>query len=158
MAGPQPEFRPGTGYRDYAHRDIEQDFLLFDIILLLSGALAALGMLNGQLLAALERQKELGALRALGTDGRQIAGLVLLEALVVGLCGGLLGALLGTALAPIIVRALTAISGLPLPSVGPGLALPGGLLGAVALAFAASLYPLWRMSRTDPVAAVRSPG
>ncbi len=157
--GPRPpEFRSGTGYRDFALLDIERDFVLFDIILLLSGALAALGMLNGQLLAALERSKELGALRALGVDGRQIAGLVLLEALVVGLVGGVLGALLGASLAPIVVRSLQELSGLGLPQVGPGWALPEGVLGALLLAFAASVYPLWRMIRTDPVAAVRSPG
>ena len=73
-------------------------------------------MLNGQLLAALERTKELGVLKAMGVTRSQVAGMVLCEALVIGVLGGLLGTALGAALAPVIVRALEALSGLDLPT------------------------------------------
>src|SRR5205814_3867140 len=71
--------------------DIDHDFLLFDCILGLTALLAAMGVLNGLLLSALERTKELGVLKALGTSRRQITGMVLCESAVVGLLGGLLG-------------------------------------------------------------------
>src|SRR2546427_8045325 len=86
--------------------DLTKDFLLFDCILGLTALLAGLGVLNGLLLSALERTKELGVLKALGTSRRQITGMVMCESAVVGLLGGLLGTALGAAMTPLIVRAL----------------------------------------------------
>ena len=71
--------------------DLTVDFVLFDVILSLTALLAGLGVLNGQLLAAIERRKELGILVALGTSRAQLAGVVLVESAVVGLVGGALG-------------------------------------------------------------------
>lgn len=136
--------------------DIERDFILFDVILVLTVALAGLGVLNGQLLAALERAKELGILRALGTTRRQIAGAVLLESLVVGLFGGALGVALGFALGPVIVGSLRVISGLPLPPPGVSVNMAWGWGGAVAVAILAGIYPMWRMNRMSATTAVRS--
>ncbi len=137
-------------------KDIARDFVLFDIIILLTVMLAGLGVLNGQLLSALERSKELGVLKALGASRAQIAGHVLLESLVVGAIGGGLGAALGAGLTPVIVRALRVVSGLPLPSVGPGWWSLAGWGGAVVVAVLAALYPIWRMNRGNAVAAVRT--
>ncbi|NUP97413.1 MAG: ABC transporter permease [Planctomycetaceae bacterium] len=138
--------------------DIARDFLLFDIILALTLALAGLGVLNGQLLSALERSKELGVLKALGMSWQQVFGSVMLESLVVGVVGGALGAALGAAVIPVVVQALTVISGLPLPVAGPGIFLPLGFAGAVLVSLAAGLYPVWRMHRNDAIAAVRLGG
>jgi putative ABC transport system permease protein len=46
----------------------------------------------------MERVREFGTLRALGTSNGQVAGLVALEALWLGLIGGLIGDLLGGSL------------------------------------------------------------
>ncbi len=136
--------------------DIERDFILFDLVLAGTILLAALGVLNGQLLAALERAKELGVLRALGATRSQIAGMVLLEALVVGATAGLLGLCLGSALSPVIVRALRVVSGLPLPYPGLSWQHIGAAAGAIVVAIVAVLYPLLRMIRARPAEAVRS--
>ncbi len=136
--------------------DIERDFILFDLILGLTALLAGLGVLNGLLLAALERSKEIGVLRALGARDGQIAGAVLLESSLLGLAGGLVGLLVGLALTPVLVAALRAISGLDLPlryALSPGLAAVGL---AVAVGFLAGLYPVRRMAKMDPVRAVRT--
>jgi len=136
--------------------DIDRDFRLFDIILGLTAALAGLGVLNGLLLSALERTKELGVLRALGASGSQIAGMVLYESAVVGALGGVLGTALGALLTPVIVRALEGLSGLDLPerSAGPWFLLCPA--GALVIALLASLYPIRSMNRASAVAAVRS--
>jgi putative ABC transport system permease protein len=150
-------FETGAWLREEHLNDLQRDFRLFDLILGLTAVLAALGVLNGQLLAGLERAKELGVLKALGVTRRQVAGMVLCESLVIGAFGGVLGTALGAALTPVIVRSLESLSGLELPDVGPGLWLwivPGG---AVLLALIAALYPIARMNRTDAVGAVRTP-
>ena len=149
-------FETGVGLL-WAHLDdIDRDFRLFDIILLLTAALAGLGVLNGLLLSALERTKELGVLRALGAGSGQIAGMVMLESAVIGLLGGVLGTALGAALTPVIVRALEGLSGLDLPEKTAGRWLLYCPAGALLLALAASIYPIRRMNRTSAVAAVRT--
>lgn len=136
--------------------DLTRDFRLFDLILGLTALLAGLGVLNGLLLSALERTKEIGVLEALGTSSRQIAGMVLAESAVVGVIGGAIGTLLGLGLTPVIVRALEGLSGLDLPEETAGIWLAWVPLGSVALALAAAVVPIVRMTRTDAVAAVRT--
>lgn len=136
--------------------DVTRDFLVFHVILLLTAALAGLGLLNAQLLATTERVKELGVLRALGAAHRQIAGSVLLESVAVGVVGGLFGLALGSAVTPAVVRTLRVLSGLELPQ--PGFA-PVWLAVPVAttvLAVVAALLPIWKLRRASPAAAVRT--
>jgi len=57
--------------------------------------LVVLSASNTLLMAVLERTRELGTLRAIGTSRAQLAAIVLLEALWLGLLGGALGCLLG---------------------------------------------------------------
>lgn len=148
---------PGRDVLRLHLEDIDRDFVLFDIILLLTALLAGLGTLNGLLLATLERRKELGVLRALGTTDRQVTGAVLLESAAIGIVGGLVGLLVGGLLTPVVVHSLRALSGLELPLrwASPSLLLTF-LLGAVLLALVAGLYPIQRMRRMDPVRAVRT--
>ena len=154
---PALSFETGRELLDAHLEDLDRDFLLFDLILGLSALLAALGVLNGQLLSALERVKELGVLKALGVTRRQVSGAVLCEALVIGLFGGLLGTALGASLAPVIVRALEALSGLDLPDVLPVQWLVAMPLVSIAITVLAALFPIARMNRTDSIAAVRAP-
>ena len=149
------QFRSGAEVLDAHQRDIRRDFILFDVLLGLTAVLAGLGVLNGQLLAALERAKELGVLKALGTSRGQLAGMVLLEALVVGLVGGLLGTAIGFGLTQVVVDSLRNLVGLDLPHVGPGIWALWGFLGCVLVAGLSALYPVWRTTRVDAVRAVR---
>ena len=57
--------------------------------------LVVLSASNTLLMSVLERTRELGTLRAIGTSRPQVAAIVLLEALWLGLLGGGLGSLLG---------------------------------------------------------------
>jgi len=154
--GPQDiEFRSGKQVLQSHREDIGRDFVLFDVLLALTACLAGLGVLNGQLLAALERSKELGVLKALGTSSGQLSGMVLLEALIVGLVGGVLGVVLGWGMTPVVVESLQRLVGLDLPHVGPGIWLWLGFCGCVCVALVSALYPVWRTLRVDPVRAVR---
>jgi putative ABC transport system permease protein len=154
----KPSFLTGEELRELHLTDIEQDFALFDLILAMTALLAALGVLNGQLLSALERSKELGVLRALGADGTQIGGMVWLESAVMGLFGGLLGLALGALLGPVIIRSLEVLSGLGLPWLGAGWWNAITLGAAVVITVLAGAYPVWRMNRTDTVKAIRTGG
>jgi putative ABC transport system permease protein len=147
---------PGRELLEAHLADLTKDFRLFDLILGLTALLAGLGVLNGLLLSALERTKELGVLKALGAGWRQIAGMVLCESIVVGVIGGIVGTALGAALTPVIVRALEGLSGLDLPEETAGIWLLWVPLGSVLLALLAAVLPIVRMNRANPVAAVRT--
>jgi len=60
-------------------------------LLLLTAALAGLWVLNGQALAALDRSKEVGVLKAPAFTCDQLAGATLIEAGLAGHLGGALG-------------------------------------------------------------------
>jgi len=66
-----------------------------DLLALAIMAIAATGIANTVLMAAHERVREIGTLRAMGLGRRGVVGLFVLEGLVMGGVGGLLGALLG---------------------------------------------------------------
>jgi putative ABC transport system permease protein len=136
--------------------DLQDDFVLFDIILFLTAILAGLGVLNGQLLSALERRKELGVLRALGMTSGQVAGSVLVESTILGIFGGVLGLMVGAGLTPVLVSSLRVLSGLALPLRSAGPWLLYALIGAVMVSVLAALYPIWRSNRVDAVRAVRT--
>ena len=61
--------------------------------------LACLGIANTMYTAVLERTKEIGVLKALGSRSRDILFIFVAEAAVIGLAGGLIGALFAVALA-----------------------------------------------------------
>ncbi|CAE7946569.1 macB, partial [Symbiodinium sp. KB8] len=78
-----PMSKRGDSIGAYLLRDVDRDFVLFDVLLLLMLALAGVGLLNGMTIAALGRVRELGVLRALGITRRALGGSFLLEGAVV---------------------------------------------------------------------------
>jgi putative ABC transport system permease protein len=95
--------------------------------------IALLGVANTQALSVVERTREIGLLRAIGMQPRQVARMLRAETLVVGLLGTILGLLAGMAAAWLAVRAL---SGFP----GAGLVTSAsGLLGTALVAVVASV-------------------
>jgi ABC-type lipoprotein release transport system permease subunit len=115
--------------------------------------IGGVGMLNTMLMSVLERTREIGVLRALGWRRRQVVGMILREALVLGLIGGMCGILLGVGLAWLLGQ-IPMIKGMVVPIYTAGLfavavtvALVTGVVGA--------LYPSWRATRMQPVEALR---
>ena len=109
-------------------------------------------------LAANERRREIGVLRALGAPRSFVFQALLTEAAGLAICGGIAGIALA-ALATYLFRNLLVISlGVPflLPSFPSLLALIGGGLAiAVASVTLAALLPAYRISRQDPAMAMR---
>ncbi|MBL8058701.1 MAG: ABC transporter permease, partial [Anaerolineales bacterium] len=137
---------------------------LFGGLTSLSGLVAALGIVVTLFASVLERQREIGTLRALGLTRGAVRGLVVLEAGLVGLAGAGLGALGGLGLAGLFVLSMNTameavagvspVAGLPVPwelalatlFIGPGIAM------------LAALWPAGRAADVDPAAAMRAEG
>jgi ABC-type antimicrobial peptide transport system permease subunit len=115
--------------------------------------IGGLGMLNAMLMSVLERTREIGVLRALGWRRRQVVGMILREALALGVIGGIAGIALGIGLASGIAL-IPGITKMMAPSYSQGLFVQAAVV-AVATAVAGGLYPAWRATRMLPIEALR---
>lgn len=113
-------------------------------------AAAGLGVTATMTTTVMERREEIGLMKALGAEPRQIARQFLLEAGLCGLLGGAVGAGVGLALARLIGIRVFQAPVVPTPITVPfvlGLALLVALLGAA--------LPTRRAARLDPVVTLR---
>lgn len=107
-----------------------------------------IGVSNTMVVAVLERRRELGVRRALGATRRDIAALILLEAVALALGGAIAGALLG-------VAGTGAWSlGHAWPVVIPPAVVLAGALIAAAVGCLAGLHPASRAVRISPTEAL----
>lgn len=74
---------------------VERVPLMFNALLLVAVAAAALGVVNNTVISVVERRGEMALLRAVGALRSQVMGVILGEAAIVGLLGGLWGGLAG---------------------------------------------------------------
>jgi putative ABC transport system permease protein len=135
-----------TGGQKYAWavKGIDDDFFVFEMLLVITGLLAGIGVMNTLLIGGLERRREFGLLQALGVTSDQLYRIVLFEGLIIGLAGGVLAILFGLPLSWIIVESLRLLSALPL-TFTPDLTWIGiSFLASVFVATAAGLYPAWK--------------
>jgi len=78
--------------------EIDRDFMIFDFILVMTVALAGIGVANTMLIQVQARCREFSVLRMVGMNGMQVARLLLAEGTIVGLVGAVLAAVVGNAL------------------------------------------------------------
>lgn len=121
---------------------LDQFFALSLIQLAIALLVAVLGITNTLVISVAERRRELGILKALGTERRQVFGLVVLEALGIAICGGASGYLLGTWLMRYSLDVITASNtGWSLPFAFPWGMAAGLAPLLVAVTVLAALYP-----------------
>jgi putative ABC transport system permease protein len=122
---------------------------------------ASLGIVNTMVMSILERTREIGVLKSLGADDRDIRLLFLVESGVIGTIGAIVGIVFGW----LITRAISAVVRALMAKDGFGdiemFALPLWLvliaLGiGIIVSLAAGYYPASRASRVDPVQALRA--
>jgi putative ABC transport system permease protein len=119
-------------------------------------AIVLIGMIY--LMAANERRRELGVLRALGATRRFVAESLLAEASMLALCGASVGIFLAVLAIYLFRRLIMTSLGVPfiLPSPGPlALQIGVGLLLAMLSVVLAALVPALAISRQDPAVAMR---
>lgn len=122
---------------------------------------AALGIINTMVMSITERRREIGILKSLGADERDIRQLFLAESGVIGLVGAATGVLLGwiaTRIAAMIARVIMEREDMPVfdPFALPPWLVVTALVFGVLVSVIAGLYPAARAARVDPVEALRS--
>jgi putative ABC transport system permease protein len=127
--------------------------VMMGAISILAIVVGGMGVLNTMLMTVLERTREIGVLRAIGWRSRRILGMIMQEAIWLGLLGGLSGILIAFGLGyllgaiPLMGDALQLKWELDIFTRAISLALLLGALGG--------LYPAFRATRLQPVEALR---
>lgn len=134
----------GARYEEERVRETDRDFAIFDVILFLTGVLAAIGIANNLVLSAHARRREIALYRVLGMEVARIRTLFVMEGAFIGLLGGVLAVVLGIPLGFFAIGALEIVSAFnvhfdlpwsyPLWTIG----------GALFVSLAASFYPARR--------------
>lgn len=121
---------------------------------------AAFGIINTMLMATLERRREIGILKSIGSPNSRIFRIFMFEAAAYGAIGGVTGLVVGSMVSriitPLIVQnEFTAFVGGARIDAVPALSdMTFVLGGAVLVAALAGVYPAWRAARLTPVEAI----
>lgn len=123
-------------------------------LLALSIAVAILGIVNTLGLAVIERTTEIALMRAIGTSRPQMAGTIVVEAILTSIYGTIVGMVMGLGVSVALVR-YTADVGINILSIPWG-TLGLLLLGAVVVGIIAAIGPAWRAARQPILEAIVS--
>jgi len=140
-------------------------FLIIDSVLGLLGGIsllvASFGIANTMIMSILERTREIGIMKAIGAEDREIKLIFFVEAAVLGLAGGIVGVLCAWGIDAIANRLAYRFILKPQgASFVDFFWLPvwlsaGAILFALVVSILAALYPAARAARIDPVRALR---
>tara|TARA_R110000822_G_scaffold34103_8_gene97056 strand:+ start:6442 stop:7686 length:1245 start_codon:yes stop_codon:yes gene_type:complete len=148
---------------------IRMEKTMIGLLLLLIVAVAAFNIISTLVMVVTDKKADIAILRTLGASPGTIMGIFMVQGSVIGVIGTLAGGILGV-LAALNVSAMVAgleslfgvqflssdvyfISYLPSQLIWNDVVLI--CLTALGMSFAATLYPAWRASRTEPAEALR---
>jgi hypothetical protein len=140
-------------------------FLIIDSVLGLLGGIsllvASFGIANTMIMSILERTREIGIMKAIGAEDREIKMIFFVEAAVIGTLGGVIGVLIAWGIDGVANRIAYRFILKPQgASFIDFFSLPiylsvGAILFALIVSILAALYPASRAARIDPVRALR---
>lgn len=121
---------------------------------------AGVGIMNIMIVSLIERTREIGILKALGTKSRTVLSIFLGESVIIGLIGAVVGIIAGYGLALVVAQVLGSgilggTGGFAITPVLTPLVLGGSLAFGVGVSVIFALYPAWRASKLKPVDALR---
>ncbi len=114
---------------------------------MISAVVGAIGISNTMFMSVLERTKEIGVLKSLGATSRQILGLFVAEAAMLGAAGGLLGLAIG-------VAGTVLVSQMGISLVLTASTMAGSVLFAIAVGVVAGLVPARNASKVPAIEAL----
>jgi putative ABC transport system permease protein len=120
---------------------------------LLAILVGGVGVLNTMLMSVFERTREIGVLRALGWRRRSVLGLILREALLLGIIGGVTG--IAIAIGLVYLLQFTPLVGEMLVPAWTSSMFLRAISVATLLGALGGIYPALRATRLQPVEALR---
>jgi putative ABC transport system permease protein len=125
------------------------------LIALVSVLVASVNIMNTMYTAVLERTKEIGVMKAIGAQNKDILWIFVIESGFLGMVGGIIGVIFGYLIASAAGRAAAASGFASLQPVFPPFLIVASLLFAFLLGVFSGLLPARQASRLKPVEALR---
>ena len=134
--------------------DILTYFLLG--ISLISLLVGGINIANTMFASVLERTREIGVMKAIGAQNKDILTIFLIESALLGLVGGLVGAAIGLSMALGVAGAANSALGETIFKVSPSIPLLiGAILFSLVIGILSGLVPAYQASKLNPVEALR---
>ncbi|MBK1673062.1 ABC transporter permease [Ectothiorhodospira shaposhnikovii] len=134
----------------------DRTFAVTHVLRLLTVGVAFIGILSALMALQLERSREHAVLRATGMTPLQLAGMVTLQSLLLGLAAGLAAIPLGMLMSDVLIEVINQRSfGWSMTRTLPPVVLVEGLLLALTASLLAGAYPGYRMARVRPAEHLR---
>ncbi len=142
-------------FKEELKKLLDQAFVMNNAVNIITLVIAGFGIIVTLLASVLERTREIGILRSIGMKRSQVAGVVILESMLVGIVGGIAGAATGLAIGWLSVEGFFRLDlGASMEySVHYGSILIALVLAA-GLSAIAGLYPAHRAAKTNIVEAL----
>jgi len=141
-------------FREEQQRAFNRSISLLNVIMVMFALPSLLAMVNTLTINVMERTREIGVLRAVGSTRRQVRRMIVAESLLLGALGTAFGILAGLWLGYVLMQGMD-VSGFVMPYYFPY----AGILLAVAVGLligvGAAVLPARRAARLDIVAALR---
>ncbi|HEX7236820.1 MAG TPA: FtsX-like permease family protein [Gammaproteobacteria bacterium] len=156
QVGGAARLRSSTRIKELSLGVFDRTFKVTEVLRVLAGVVAFLGILSALLAIELERARELSVLRTLGFTPGGLGATLLTQTGLLGLAAGLAAAPIGAVLALLLVHVINRRSfGWTMEFALTPQALVSGVSLAVIAALLAGIYPAWRASRIELGAALR---
>ncbi|GAA3114728.1 putative ABC transport system permease protein [Kribbella aluminosa] len=151
---PTLQVRDQQAYAAAARQPVNGVLAGVGFLLAMAILISLLGIVNTLALGVVERTREIGLLRAIGTDRRQLGRMLRVESIAITLLGSLLGVVIGVGVAASIQSTLVD-NGLAVRDI-PVLQLVIAVLVAVGFGVLAAVWPARRAARLDVLRAIAS--
>jgi putative ABC transport system permease protein len=151
---PNLKIQDRSAYKQSIRDQVNQLLTIIYALLGLAVIIAILGIINTLALSVIERTREIGLLRAVGTTRKQLRRMIRLESVVISVYGALLGIVLGVAFGVALQRALRT-QGIAVLSIPVGMlvvfVVAAGIVGVLA-----AVLPARRAAKFDVLRAITS--
>ncbi|WP_333768428.1 ABC transporter permease [Streptomyces sp. IBSBF 2435] len=149
---PQIDVRDQADYKDLIQSQVNQLLYMIYALLGLAIIVAILGVVNTLALSVVERTREIGLMRAIGTSRRQLRRMIRLESVVIALFGALVGLGLGLGWGATGQKVL-ASQGLGILQI-PWTTIVTVFIGSAVVGLLAALLPAFRAGRMNVLNAI----
>ena len=150
------QIRSNQALRSDSLEVFDRSFLITSALQLITTVVAFVGILSAMLSLQMEKQRQMGILKAIGMSGRQLWTLTLLETGLIGAMAGILALPTGYIVAQILLRLINRLSfGWTLQMHLRAEPFVQALIIAIGAAMLAGLYPAFRATRRGAADAIR---
>lgn len=153
-AYPQFKLIEGQAYREQNLKLFKSMFAGMGVLVLFLAIPSLIAMVNTLAIGVIERRREIGILRAVGADRRQVSSIILIEAVILAAIGTAFGMLSGLYLGYSVISAVNA-AGLSVDYVFPGVGIVLGIAAGLLFGVAAAVIPARQAAGLQVVSALR---